>query len=280
MTSDVTIVGRDAALFVEKLAARFADLRIHAAADASEAIGICATSDVLLIRTDEIRAALVAAMPRLRFIQALTTGTDHIEALTNIPAHVTIVAARGFHGPQMSELAFIFMLHFTRDLRACSQRRTPTAGTVCTSGFWNIRPLPSSASARLPEELARRCQVFGMRVIGVSAGRTSAPGFETIVPRERLNEAAAAADFLIVLLPHNKDTHHLIGADVLGAMKRTGILINIARGGVVDEEALIRALRSGQSAAPASTCSRPSRCRRTARCGICRTCSSPRISAA
>ena len=73
--------------------------------------------DILIIRTDEIIAELVDAMPRLRLIQALTTGTDHIEALPNLPPHVMIAAARGFHGPQMSELAFIFMLHFVRDFR-------------------------------------------------------------------------------------------------------------------------------------------------------------------
>src|SRR5262245_8204489 len=113
MTSEVTIVGEDANIFVEKLATHFPGLGFFAAADAAEAVGVCATSDVLIIRTDEIRAALVAAMPRLRLIQALTTGTDHIQALTNISPGVTIAAARGFHGPQMSELAFIFMLHFT-----------------------------------------------------------------------------------------------------------------------------------------------------------------------
>src|SRR5947208_813894 len=56
MTSEVTIVGRDAELFVKKLAAHFSDLRIHGAAGTSEALGVCAPSDVLLIRTDEIRA--------------------------------------------------------------------------------------------------------------------------------------------------------------------------------------------------------------------------------
>ena len=56
-------------------------------------------------------------MPKLRLIQALTTGTDHIQALPNLGKHVTLAAARGFHGPQMSELAFIFLLHFTRDFR-------------------------------------------------------------------------------------------------------------------------------------------------------------------
>jgi phosphoglycerate dehydrogenase-like enzyme len=83
-----------------------------------------------------------------------------------------------------------------------------------------------------------------MRTVGVSGSRTSAPNFDLVLPRARLNEAAALADFLIALAPHNKDNHHLINAAVFGAMKPSGVLINIARGGVVDEDALIAALKA------------------------------------
>jgi len=117
MNFEALIIGRDADFYVEQLGARFPNLSFRAARDPASATKICAHADILLIRTDEITAELIAAMPRLRLIQALTTGTDHIEALPNLPANVIITAARGFHGPQMSELAFIFMLHFVRDIR-------------------------------------------------------------------------------------------------------------------------------------------------------------------
>src|SRR3954451_8061351 len=117
MSSEVLIVGRDAEFYVKQLGARFADLSFNAAENAAAVTKVGVSSDFLLIRTDQITAELVGAMPRLRLIQALTTGTDHIEALPNLPADVIIAAARGFHGPQMSELAFIYMLHFVRDLR-------------------------------------------------------------------------------------------------------------------------------------------------------------------
>jgi D-2-hydroxyacid dehydrogenase (NADP+) len=244
MTSEVTIVGRDAGFFVEMLTPCFPRLRFHGAVDASAARKICATSDILLIRTDEITADLVAAMPRLRLIQALTTGTDHIEALTNVPPDVMIAAARGFHGPQMSELAFIYMLHFVRDLRGLFATQDAHRWNRVHQRLLADRTVVIVGVGAIAEELARRCRVFGMRVIGVSAGRAAAPHFDAILPRERLNDAAAEADFLVVLVPHTKATHHIIDEAVLGAMKPTGVLINIARGGVVDEEALIRALRA------------------------------------
>ena len=84
-----------------------------------------------------------------------------------------------------------------------------------------------------------------MKVVGVSNGRSDVPNFDAILPRTRLKDAAGQADYLIVLVPHTKETNHLIDAGVLAAMKPEGVLINIARGGVVDEDALIAALRAG-----------------------------------
>ena len=246
MEAEITIVGRDAGFFVEMLRPCFPQLGFHGAVDVSQARKICATSDILLIRTDEITAELVTAMPRLRLIQALTTGTDHIEALANVPADVMIAAARGFHGPQMSELAFIYMLHFVRDLRGLFATQDAHRWNRVHQRLLADRTVVIVGVGAIAEELARRCQAFGMRVTGVSAARTSAPHFDAILPRERLKHAAGAADFLVVLVPHNKATHHLIDEAVLGAMKPTGVLINIARGGVVDEEALIRALQRGR----------------------------------
>ena len=99
-------------------ARNFRALRFRCAHNSAEALALAAPCDILVIRTDEIFAGLIAAMPRLRLIQALTTGTDHITALPNLPPDVVVAAARGFHGPQMSELAFLFMLAFARKFPA------------------------------------------------------------------------------------------------------------------------------------------------------------------
>jgi len=75
------------------------------------------------------------------------------------------------------------------------------------------------------------------------------------------------ADFLVLVVPHSPETENLVDAPVLAAMKPGAFLINVARGGVLDEEALIRALRPGRSPAPRSTCSAASRCPPITRCG-------------
>jgi D-2-hydroxyacid dehydrogenase (NADP+) len=241
MPSDVLIKGRDAAFFAERLAQALPDLRFHAAHDPAEALAKCADADILIIRTDEIFPELVDKMPMLRLIQALTTGTDHIQALLNLPKHVTLAAARGFHGPQMSELAFLFMLAFARKFPAVLEKQKRHYWDRCEQRLLAGKTAVIVGVGRIAEELARRCKVFGMSVIGVSS-RASAEGFDAIYPRAQLPEAAGRADFLIVLAPLTKENRHLVDAAAIDAMKPEGVLINIARGGVVDEDALLKAL--------------------------------------
>jgi D-2-hydroxyacid dehydrogenase (NADP+) len=248
MPSHVLIKGRDAAFFAERLAQALPSLRFHAVHDPAEALATCADAEILIIRTDEIFPALVDRMPKLKLIQALTTGTDHIQALPNLPKHVVLAAARGFHGPQMSELAFIFMLHFMRDFRDLFATQAAHCWNRIEQKLLVDRTAVIVGVGSIAEDLAHKCKVFGMRVIGVSDGRQDVPHFDTILPRARLNEAAGQADFLIVLAPHTPETTHLINTSVFDAMKRSGVLINIARGGVVDEDALIEALRAGKIA--------------------------------
>jgi D-2-hydroxyacid dehydrogenase (NADP+) len=246
MPTDVLIKGRDAAFFAERLAQALPDLRFDAAQDPAEALAKCANAEVLIIRTDEIFPALVDKMPKLRLIQALTTGTDHIQALPNLGKHVTLAAARGFHGPQMSELAFIFMLHFTRDFRDLFETQDAHRWNRVEQSLLADRTAVIIGVGSIAEDLAQKCKLFGMRTVGVSDGRQEAPHFDAILPRARLNEAAARADFLIALVPQTAATNNLIGESVFNAMKPSSVLINIARGGVVDEDALIDALRAAK----------------------------------
>jgi D-2-hydroxyacid dehydrogenase (NADP+) len=95
----------------------------------------------------------------------------------------------------------------------------------------------------IAEHIARVCQALGMTTLGISRTPRRLAGFDAIYPREKLREAAAEADFLLVLVPYTKDNDKIINAAVFDVMKPTAYLINIARGGVVDEAALVQALR-------------------------------------
>jgi phosphoglycerate dehydrogenase-like enzyme len=241
MTTAALIIGRDCDVFVERLGREFPALAFKGAHDKAEALANCAASEILLVRNDEIFPELVTAMPRLKLIQALTTGTDDIAALPNLGKDVLLAAARGFHGPQMSELAFLFMLAFARNFPAVLENQKRRRWDRREQRLLDGRTVVIVGVGRIAEELAKRCKMFGMTVLGVTS-RPSASGFDELCPRNRITDAAARADFLIVLAPLVPENVNLIDSRVLAAMKPDGVLINIARGGVVDEDALQRAL--------------------------------------
>jgi D-2-hydroxyacid dehydrogenase (NADP+) len=101
---------------------------------------------------------------------------------------------------------------------------------------------------QIGETMAERLRAFGMKIVGVSDARADIAGFDRVLPRAKLKEAAALADFLIVLVPLTAATRHVIDNDVLGAMKSSAYLINLARGDVIDETALIEHVTAGRIA--------------------------------
>ncbi len=210
-----------------------------------------ADAEVLVAMAPRVSAAVVAQLPRLAWVHALTTGVDNLLAAGLLGPQVALSNSRGMHGPQMSEHALMLMMACARRLPAMLRHQAEARWerwpqpllqhkTVCIVGL--------GASA---EALAARCRAFEMRVTGVSSHRLEAPGFDLVYPRQALVAAVAEADFVVVLVPYADDTHHLIDAPVLQAMKPAAVLVNLARGGCVDEAALAIHLRERRIAGAA-----------------------------
>ncbi len=239
---EVLILEKEAAIYRDALAARFPALTIHATTSLPDALAVCAQAQVAIGLAHELPATLLSTMPKLRWVQALTTGTESLTAQPGLPRDVIITSGRGIHGPQMSEMAFLYMIALLRDFRRMMGNQAKAQWER-----WPQRLLLGKTAVLLgvgaiSEDLARRCQAFGMRVLGISDHRKQADGFDSIVPRAKMLEAAAEADFFIILVPHSPETHHMVDARLLAALPSRAIVINLARGNVVDEPALIAAL--------------------------------------
>jgi phosphoglycerate dehydrogenase-like enzyme len=100
-------------------------------------------------------------------------------------------------------------------------------------------------------ELAPRCQALGMTVIGITSAPRSVAGFDRMVPRGELLDIVGTLDHLVLLIPHTNETHGIVDAAVLGRMKPSAFLINVARGGIVDQPALVEALQARRIAGAA-----------------------------
>jgi phosphoglycerate dehydrogenase-like enzyme len=100
-------------------------------------------------------------------------------------------------------------------------------------------------------EVARKAKSFDMRVVAVTRSAVPTSDIDEAIPRERMCEALRDADAVVVATASDPSSFHLIDSDAFGAMKDTAYFINIARGEIVDEDALISALRAGQIAGAA-----------------------------
>lgn len=235
-------------LNVAALRREFPGLTIHATHDMVEALHLCAKAEVLAALAHHVTDELLSAMPRLRWIAALTTGTDHLGGLRNLSKGVLVTSARGIHGPQMSELALLHMMALSRRFPQMLRNQNETKWERWPQPLLLDKTVVIVGVGQIGEMLAGRCRAFGMKVAGVSNARLAIPGFDMVLPRAKLKDAAALADFLIVLVPLTAETHHMINNEILAAMKPSAYLINLARGDVIDEMALIRHLQASRIA--------------------------------
>ncbi|MGA2342310.1 MAG: D-2-hydroxyacid dehydrogenase [Steroidobacteraceae bacterium] len=241
----------DADAFQQRIRADIPGLDLFATNQRSLALENLAGCEVLIGHHFQFDDALLSRAPRLKWIQSLTSGTDAILKLAALRREVVVTSTRGMHGPQMSELVFLAMLALTRDFPRMLRNQAQKV--------WERWPQPLLHGKRavivgvgaISASLAPRCKSFGMEVYGVTGAPRAAPGFDRMFRREELGDAAALADYLIVIVPHTPENENLIDADVLRAMKPSAFLINVARGAVLDETALIDALNERRIAGAA-----------------------------
>lgn len=211
-----------------------------------------------------------AIAPRLKWVQTCGAGVDQIVAhpLCNPPVKVT--TASGIHAESMAELVFAFILYFQRSLGRMQTYRELRKWPQLSEhyGFFD-RPALLNQSlgvvgfGAIGQAVGRIGSAFGMDVLALRRHpeRKSSVRFSTssrtgfVPPKvygpEDLTELATVTDYLVLCLPLTKETHHLINEDIFRKMKPSSILVNVGRGAVADELALITALRERRIAGAA-----------------------------
>ena len=190
-----------------------------------------------------ITEAVLARFPKLEVIANLGVGYDNIDVAAAVKRRITITNTPDVLTEETADTAFGLLL--------CAVRQLPQADAYLRAGHWLTQPFPLSASlrgrtmgvlglGRIGKAIAQRAEAFGVKV--VYHGRK--PQSDVAYPYfASLEEMAKACDILMVATPGGPETHKIVDARILDALGPEGILINIARGTVVDEPALIRALQ-------------------------------------
>jgi glyoxylate reductase len=214
--------------------------------------GALADAEALLcLLTDRVDAALLADAPRLRVVANAVVGHEHVDlaacrargiAVTNTPDVLT---------DAMADLTLGLILATVRSLPAAE--RSLREGEFHGWGFWDYlgadlrgRTLGIYGMGRIGRAVARRASAFGMRIVYHGRGPMTAAD-EAALSAEWVDFAGliARSDVLSLHAPLTPETRHAIDADALRRMRPGAFLINTARGALVDEAALVDALRSG-----------------------------------
>jgi glyoxylate/hydroxypyruvate reductase A len=190
-------------------------------------------------------AGLLAGATHLRWVQGMGAGVERL-LVPELAPHVRVTRVAGIFGPWMAEYTLGWCLWTTQRMEAfrTSQRQrrwapvdpVPLRGqTLCVVGLGDIG-----------RSIARAARALGMQVIGVSRSGRRSPEARRVYRTGALRAALAGADFVVLTLPLSDETRGLLGPLELAAMKPTAWLLNLARGPIVVETALLDALRGGR----------------------------------
>jgi phosphoglycerate dehydrogenase-like enzyme len=241
------VVGLPAKLFEEPVA------RAFSGEDARELRGFESDAD-FAERVGEIEVLLALRPPRscwagarrLRLIQTAGAGVDAVLPAPDLPAGVRIANGRGIHGPQMAEHALAMMLHFARRLARNAEQQRAHVWQMYAPSLLHGATCGILGLGAIGEAVAERARAFGMRVIGTQRTPKPCPHADEVVGPEETERVLAESDYLVVILPLTPETRGALGASALSKLKPEAVLVDMARGGIVDETALAALLGAGR----------------------------------
>jgi len=225
------------------------ELVVHARSADGDVVAKCAGAVAALTNKVPFSAATFAALPDLRYVGVLATGTNIVDLAAARAAGVAVTNVPSYAAASVAQLVLALVLHFSQDVAGHS--------AAVKAGAWAASPdfcfftkelfelsgktLVLVGSGAIGGAVARIAEAFGMRVV-----RAAVPGSRTQVERVPLTDALPDADVVSLHCPLTDATRGLVDARFLAALKPDAILINTARGGLIDESALIAALAAGR----------------------------------
>ena len=202
--------------------------------------------DAVIVGFEPITAKVIAAAPRLRVIAKHGAGVDNIDIAAATQAGIVVLSAAGVNSEAVAEMTIALFLALARDI--------PLADKQVRAGGW-----PRLAGAELFRKtvgivglgqigrlVAARAAGFEMKVLAHDTLVTQAAARALGIDLVSLDELLAKADYISLHVPLTKETRGMIGAAQLARMKKSAFLVNVSRGGTIDEKALYEALKSKQ----------------------------------
>src|SRR5262245_40585768 len=240
---------------IVKLAEDFPELQWAVVSSTEELASEIGDAEILVTSNRACTPAYGEVLRRnarsLRWMYFSSSGIERGVAM-GIPEGVRVTNSTGVKATMVSEHAVTLLLALLRQLPECqahqrahlytreetnAKLRTLEDATVCVVG-----------RGAIGREIVRKVKAFDARPIAVSRTTADAGDVEAVYPRERIREALARADAVVISTAGDESSFHLVGAGEIAALKPTAYIVNVARGEIIDEPALIAALKGGRIA--------------------------------
>jgi phosphoglycerate dehydrogenase-like enzyme len=200
-------------------------------------------------------AEVLAAAPRLGWVHFMWAGIEGQLFPEACESDVVITNSAGVFGPAMADHILALMLAFTRRLNVCTRRSARELWHVdgargkATDGIGELHgaTLGIVGYGGIGRETAKRAKGFGMRVLALKRRPDQADEFaDAVLGPDGLDQLLSESDYVAVCCALTEETRGMIGARELTLMKPSAVIVNVARGAVIDQDALIEALREGR----------------------------------
>jgi glyoxylate/hydroxypyruvate reductase A len=187
-------------------------------------------------------------MPKLEWIQALAAGVESYVQNAEKFKHIPVCRITGAFGKYMAEYVLAYVLYFCQNIPRVLKAQREKKWDPFRMEFIHKKTLGVMGLGHIGKVVAQKAKNAGMRVVSWDMALTDAPFVERQFGSQEMPGFLKEADFVVLTLPVTPATKNLVGRDFFKAMKKSAYLINICRGAIVDENALVEALTSGQIA--------------------------------
>ena len=201
--------------------------------------------EVLILESSpRVTRGLFEGLPNLKVLQSMSAGVDFID-FSSIPPQVVVSSNAGAFGAPIAEHVFAMILYFGRNLvRNNELVRDGILDHPADGVFLRGKTVGIIGTGGIGQSVARVAKAFDMRTLGINTSGRPVENFDAVWRMDRIDDLLKQSDVVVIALPLNIKTRHLITAKKLGLMREDCILVNVARGGIIAQDALYAHLKA------------------------------------
>lgn len=225
------------------LRSKYSDLDFYFFENIEVAEQELSTAEILITYGEDLNNDIIDSCEELKWIQVISAGIEKIPFKALEAKNIIVTNAKGIHVTPMTEYTISAILQLARKSHELYKNQLDRKWDRSIRTFEiSNKTIGIIGLGAIGQGIAQKAKAFNMRVIGLNTDGREVDNVDKVYPIMELNSLLAESDFIVVIVPLTEATYHLIGAEELQYIKETAYLINIARGEIIDESALIESL--------------------------------------